>query len=277
MTCELSISVVLYKNPPLEVEAFLDRVFQSQVDALVFLIDNSPTDLLSYFGQWPRVFYHKTEENLGFGAGHNIAIFHPQNTASFHLIANADVSFGPQILPGMLDFLKTNADVSAINPKVRYPNGKLQHLRKFLPKPIDLFLRRFFPGFLKFTVKKRLNHFEMQHFSADKITWVPALSGCFMMCRSQALIDVEGFDEHFFLYLEDYDLSRRLNRHGKTLYVPQFCIEHRHSRASYNFGKALRHHLRSAAYYFGKHGWRTDVQRDDLNARAAMFNQQQNT
>lgn len=275
MTPELSISVVLYQNPPEEVENFLNGVFQSQIATVVYLIDNSPTDFLSSFGLWPWVVYHKSPKNLGFGAGHNVAIFHPQNTARFHLIANADVAFDPHVLPGMVRFLKDRPGTAAINPKVRYPDGRLQHLRKFLPRPKDLFLRRFLPGTLKSVAKKSLHRYEMRHFSPDKITWVPALSGCFMMCRAETLKNVKGFDERFFLYLEDYDLSRRMNLHGKTLYVPQFCIVHHHGRASYGFGKALRFHLRSAGYYFSKHGWISDKHRDRLNANASLYNQQQ--
>ena len=85
-----------------------------------------------------------------------------------------------------------------------------------------------------------------------------------------ALKQIGLFDERFFLYAEDTDLSRRIHQKFETLYFPWAEIFHVHERGSYkNFGLTL-HNLKSAAQYFNKWGWFFDRERTIINQRAAL-------
>ena len=53
---------------------------------------------------------------------------------------------------------------------------------------------------------------------------IPITSGCFMLLRSESLIEIGGFDERYFLYFEDFDLSLRLGKKGKLAYLPSQCV-----------------------------------------------------
>ena len=86
-----------------------------------------------------------------------------------------------------------------------------------------------------------------------------------MFLRSRALKKVGLFDERFFLYFEDTDLSRRIWRNFRNVYYPSVCIYHIHRRASYRDPNILRVHLRSAVQYFNKWGWFIDPERWRIN------------
>ena len=86
-----------------------------------------------------------------------------------------------------------------------------------------------------------------------------------MLLRVSALKEVCIFDERFFLYTDDIDLSRRLHEKYKTLYYPRQTIIHYYARGSYNNKKLLRVHIVSMCRYFNKWGWFIDKDRRRVN------------
>jgi GT2 family glycosyltransferase len=98
---------------------------------------------------------------------------------------------------------------------------------------------------------------------------VPNLSGCFMLLRVEVLKIVGLFDEQFFMYLEDTDLSRRINMQFQTIYYPQVSIVHQYEKGSYKSLKLLKYHVVSAFRYFNKYGWFLDTVRTTINKRMA--------
>jgi GT2 family glycosyltransferase len=95
---------------------------------------------------------------------------------------------------------------------------------------------------------------------------VPYLSGCFMLFRTAALKRVGLFDERFFMYPEDIDISRRMHAQFRTLYFPASTIVHDHARESYKSIKMLWIHISNLIKYFNKWGWVFDAERDNINA-----------
>jgi hypothetical protein len=94
---------------------------------------------------------------------------------------------------------------------------------------------------------------------------VPNLSGCFMLLRVDVLNIVGLFDEQFFMYLEDTDLSRRINNQFQTMYYPEVSIIHKYEKGSYKVFKLLVYHIQSAFKYFNKYGWFFDPVRTTIN------------
>jgi len=64
-----------------------------------------------------------------------------------------------------------------------------------------------------------------------------------------------GFDERYFMYMEDVDLVRRCASLGKVKYLPKMTVVHEFSKGSYHNPKLLRYHVCSAIMYFNKWGW----------------------
>ena len=97
---------------------------------------------------------------------------------------------------------------------------------------------------------------------------VPYLTGCFMFLRLSALEQVGLFDERYFMYPEDIDLTRRLHTRFLTLYYPYATVIHDHERASYKNLKMLMIHIVNLCRYFNKWGWIFDAERDRFNLSA---------
>ena len=83
---------------------------------------------------------------------------------------------------------------------------------------MDLIFKRFLPGRL---TRKRLRKFQLQFTGYDKPMNVPYLSGCFMFFRMSALQEIGLFDERFFMYPEDIDITRRIHERYKTIFYPK--------------------------------------------------------
>jgi len=274
MTYDLIISVVLYRNPKEEINTLLRSFHGSKLNYRLILIDNDPGAIDFNFQELPpRVDYLASQENLGYGKGHNLVINNSNYQSKYHLIANADIEFSAPILESIFQHLEASPGVALLMPKIIYPSGEDQGLRKLLPSPADLFLRRFLPGALKGLFKKMEDRYQLRSFQPAKAMLVPVLSGCFMFCRKSALQACKGFDPRYFLYMEDVDLSRRLNEQGDNLYWPEVSVIHHYQKDSYSSGRNLKLHLRSAIQYFNKYGWIWDQHRREVNRKA--LNQKQ--
>jgi GT2 family glycosyltransferase len=262
----ITASIVSYKNDPEVLARTIESYLSATNSGTLYLIDNSPTDALRTICSHERIEYIFSPVNVGYGRGHNIALLEVIDSSTYHLVLNPDVSFDSNVLTELITFMEGNEDVGLIMPKVLYPDGRLQPLCKLLPEPHQLFARRFMRPFTKFI--DAINHeYEMLFTSYDKITEAPFLSGCFMLLRNDALKTVGLFDEKFFLYFEDTDLSRRIHQQYRTIFYPNVTIKHIHERKSYKKLKLLWHHINSSIYYFNKWGWFIDRERDAMNKK----------
>lgn len=270
----LSVSIVSFSPdlPILEATlSSLKREVKSLLDAgrvqgvALYLVDNGPGEhsradleaLLQRVGfQEPRVFVHvlSGHGNVGFGRGHNLAIF--MADSDVHLVLNPDVEIEPGSLQAGLDYLRKHADVVLISPSATWPGGERQYLCKRYPTVFDLLVRGFAPEWVKTLFRKRLSAYELRHLQADVVAEVPIVSGCFMLVRRRALTDVGGFSPRYFMYFEDFDLSLRLQGKGRLVYHPRVRIVHAGGHAGRKGGRHLRMFARSALTFYMTHGWK---------------------
>ena len=267
---KLSASIVLYQTNLTPLKKVIDSYFACKSEALqLFLVDNSPTDeLKEVVTMYPdkEIHYIFNNENMGYGKAHNIAIKKSMEQGlSYHIVLNPDIVIQEGALEKLTFYMNEHPEVGNIMPKIIYPNGQLQYLCKLLPSPIDLIFRRFIP-FKKW--RDKINQkYELHSFRYDKKINIPNLSGCFMFLRTKALEKVGLFDEHFFMYMEDFDLNRRIHRAYKTIFFPEAVVVHEYQKASYKNIKLLKAHIKSAIYYFNKYGWFFDKERKIINAQ----------
>ena len=262
----ISCSVVSYNNPPEQVGQALHSVAASPGDIALNLLDNSRTDALAQVAREAGAVYRHLPSNPGFGAAHNIAIGEAITAGTeYHLVLNPDIEFGPDVIPALTAYMDAHPDIGLIMPDIRYPDGRRQHLCKLLPTPGDLMLRRFLPPLYR--ASGRLANYELHRSGYDRVMEVPALSGCFMFLRTSVLKRVGGFDEAYFLYMEDVDLCRRIGQVSRTVFYPAVSVTHGYQKGSYKSSVLLKHHLRSAMRYFNKWGWFFDAERERINRR----------
>ena len=266
MSYDLAVSIVVYHTDRETLAHAIESVMNSSLRPRLFIVDNSETDAL---GQWIAdryewIEYIFNDANLGYGKAHNIAIKQTlEEKIPYHLVMNPDVWFDTLVLEKLYRFMEEHEEVGNIMPKVLYGNGEEQYLCKLVPTPLDLIFRRFLPGGV---VKEKMKYrYEMRFSGYNKIMEVPVLSGCFMFLRSTALKEVGLFDDRYFMYMEDVDLSRRIRRKYKTLFYPEVQIYHGYAKESYANSLLLKYHIRSAISYFNKWGWFFDKERTRMN------------
>jgi GT2 family glycosyltransferase len=261
----ITASVVLYKTPADQLRRLYDCLARSSRQPHLYIIDNSPerTKLPFELPEW--ITYFHAGANLGYGGGHNVALRRILGSSKLHLVLNPDVFFGARELETMINFMHQHPDVGQLMPKVIYPDGSLQYLCKLLPTPADLFLRRFMVGPFRRLARQQIERFELRFTGYSREMEVPYLSGCFMLFRTSALQQIGLFDERFFMYPEDIDITRRVNARFRTVFFPGATIVHDHGRDSYKSAKALWVHMMNVVRYFNKWGWFHDPARSKVN------------
>jgi GT2 family glycosyltransferase len=263
----ITASLVLYHNQP-EVFGVAISSFLDGCDGILYVVDNSASPLEHPLLASSRVHHIVPGRNLGFGAAHNVALERIGDYSDLHLILNPDVSFGINVLPYLIQRMASDQEIGVLMPAIFYPNGELQRLCKLLPSPADLILRRFIPWPI---VRERLDRrYELHLLSQDESSDVPSLSGCFLLVRTNLLLQLGGFDERYFMYMEDVDLVRRIGNLARTVYEPAVAVTHYYAKGSYRNRKLLWYHIRSAWAYFNKWGWWFDPVRDVRNASALV-------
>lgn len=262
---QINASIVLYHNKKEQLVKAINSFLNTDLKVKLYLVDNSSNDDLKDLAKLDnRIEYIFNNANLGYGKAHNIAIRKSiAEGVPYHLVLNPDVYFNKGVLKTLFEYIENHPDVGNIIPMVKFPNGDIQYLCKLLPTPFDLFLRRFIPS--KKWKEKRNRNYELRWTGYDKIMNIPCLSGCFMLLRTSVLKEVGVFDEHFFMYLEDTDLNRRIHKNYKTIFYPKVEIFHEYGKESYKNKKLLMFHVKSAIYYFNKWGWFFDNEREKIN------------
>lgn len=257
----VNVSIVLYKNTFEEIEQMVRTLRKTDTVENIYLIDNSPTSINKLKNLEADYFFNN--KNLGYGAAHNIAIRKSlKQFADYHLVINPDIAFEPDILNKIEAFMNNNTSIGHLMPKVFYPDGQIQYLCKLIPTPFDLIFRRFLP--VKWT-EKQTEKFELRDSGYNKIMDVPYLSGCFMFLRVKALEEVGLFDERFFMYPEDIDLTRRIHEKYRTVFYPEVSVIHNHAQGSYKNFRMLWIHSWNMIKYFNKWGWIFDFERNRVN------------
>ena len=249
----LGVSIVLYKTLATDIRELLEQLLE-QGASRIYLIDNSPLSYRTFAGWSPseRITIVRTGHNLGYGSGHNLAIRDSLLRHHYHLICNPDIQLLPGTLAAIHDTMTARPDVGLCMPKVLGLDRQIQHVCKRAPSPLDYLAGILAP---RGWGRRRRFRFEMRDCSYEQEMEVECLSGCFMFFRSTTLESLAGFDEHFFLYFEDFDLSRRARQAARNLYFPGAAVIHAHARAHSHSWRLRWMFARSALRYFNKWGW----------------------
>jgi len=225
---QLSIIIVSY-NVRNFINLCLSSVKDAQqnIDLEVIIIDNNSTDeSVSFIKEkyhWVKLIENK--ENLGFSKANNQAI--RQAKGEYVLLLNPDTIIEENTLVDCLEFMSQNTNCGALGVKMIGIDGRFQpESKRAFPTPAVSFYKMF--GFSKFFPKsKRFGRYNLSYLPENETNEIEILSGAFMFIRKQALQRVGLFDENYFMYGEDIDLSYRILQGGyKNYYFPKTQILH---------------------------------------------------
>jgi len=229
------------------VESFLAVPLEKRL----YLIDNSANDYFKDCFPSKEVKYLHTGKNLGFGKAHNLIIDELSVVSDYHLVLNPDAYFGSDVIPLLLEQMKSMPDLGIIAPKIKYPDGSFQKSIRRFPRPYDFLLRRI-PG-LKHVFRTAFEKGNYLSSSADSPIKVDAVSGCFQIFRTSVFTEIKGFDDRYFMYMEDLDICRKVHRSGyKVLYYPKVSVFHHSAYGSKKSAKLFWIHVKSIFQYFRK-------------------------
>jgi N-acetylglucosaminyl-diphospho-decaprenol L-rhamnosyltransferase len=239
---QVSLSIVSHRNGAMIRNLLQDMRRNLNCTYEILLTINVPEDL-AFVREFADLNLQLIENSVpkGFGANHNAA-FRVSRGAAF-IIINPDIRFGHF---NFERFLKRRemADVAALAAVIQNPQGGLEDSARRHPT--------FFSLFLRFFTKWRKDYYRF----TEGLTRVDWLAGMFVCFDRSAFSAVGGFDERYFMYLEDADLGRKFSHAGYGSYVcsEQFVV-HDAQRASKRDMTHLKWHIASAFRYFCKHGF----------------------
>ena len=234
----------------------IESLLSSSPDIELHVVDNSQTQALRSSLIDLPIIYHFSGCNLGYGRGHNKAI-QECSDSKYHVVINPDVIIAPGTIRTLTAFMDENPDIGMVCPKVLNPDGTVQRLNKRYPTALDFFLRRFLPRPMTALFAERLDRYEMKDKGYDSLYDVEAMTGAFMFCKMDVLKKVGGFDPRYFMYFEDFDLSRKFQVLGyRTVYYPSATVTHLWERAAHKKLSMTFVFIVSMFKYFNKWGWK---------------------
>lgn len=224
----LSIIIVNYN-----VKYFLEQCLLSVkkaidgMEAEIFVTDNASTDgSREYLGpKFKDVRFIWNEENTGFGKACNQAL--KLATGDFILFLNPDTIVTEDCFSACISFLEKTKDAGALGIRMLDGRGMfLPESKRSFPSPLTSFYKLSGLSAL-FPQSKTFSRYHLSYLDEHKNHEVDVLAGAFMLIRKEALEITGGFDEAFFMYGEDVDLSYRIQQAGfKNYYFSGRSILH---------------------------------------------------
>ena len=250
---DLSVSIVAY-NDEEDVKNAVESILRWTPDFIsmtIYIVDNSTKEnTLKELEKKSNVVYISTGKNLGFGGGHNVII--DKLDSKYHAIVNPDILLKEDAFSKIVSFMdETNCGMCV--PRITDEEGNLLKVYRREVTVFDMFIRMFIKGGLK---KRRAYH-TMQDMDYSKPFNVPFAQGSFLVIKTDLFKKLKGFDERFFLYMEDADLCKRVNNVSNLLYFPGTSVIHKWEKGSHKNLALFKLHVSSMVKYFLK--WRRSL------------------
>lgn len=257
MVPKLIISIVTWNNE-FDIDIILESLtsIKCNFDIGVIISDNNSDDNTCNIikkAYSSRVLLIENKENLGFGKAHNAVI--RKYTADYYLILNPDCYIEDiYAIQKLINFAQKHEDAWIIAPKILNTDGSIQYNARSFPNPMaalfrNTFLDKLFPDnpYTKEYLQKDSDH--------NKIKDVDWVSGAVMLIKQDLVKETGGFDERYFMYVEDMDLCRTVHEKGKRVfYYPKSVFYHKIGGSSDNAViPMIREHHKSMYLYFQKY------------------------
>lgn len=254
---ELLLLIVAYHPSQLEVDQLRSCLedLSSNIGYAVVVNDHRKGEPVEQLADGADYFL-ANRDNPGYGRAVNRLVVRLGALPEFIGILNTDLSWEPESFEGMLKWLSGHSAVNLAVPQIVNESGNITKLCKQNPTLLGLLSRRFLPDIIKPRWLKHYDRwYEMADYDYNSIIDSTYLSGCCMLVRSEAFRGAGGFDERYFLYLEDADLTRTLSLEGRCIHLPIAQVVHGWGRGNYHNLDLMAVNLISAWHYFRKWGW----------------------
>lgn len=228
--------------------------YTKDVDLSLTLVDNASPD---GSGAWlekqdlgPQARVLCLAQNVGFGRGHNAVL--PELASDYHFVVNPDITVDDDVISRLCAWMDAHPDVVMATPRLLFPDGAEQYTAKRRPTFLALLARQLPLPFLKGIEA----HYLMRDADLTKPQEIDFCTGCFFVMRTEMFRKMGGFDESYFMYVEDADITRKAQSYGRVMYVPDAYVYHAWHRDARKKWKNFWLQIRSMLHYWHKWGFR---------------------
>jgi N-acetylglucosaminyl-diphospho-decaprenol L-rhamnosyltransferase len=183
--------------------------------------DGAPEEALE---RYPNARLVRTGGNVGYGTAVNRAVAEIGPESEFFVVANPDVQWGPCSIDMLLDAARRWPGAGSLGPLIRDPDGSIYPSARHLPSLVRGGMHAVVGPMWRtnpWTAAYRQDRLEP---SERPVGW---LSGSCLLLRRSAFDEIDGFDERYFMYMEDVDLGDRLQKAGwQNIYVSSAEVLH---------------------------------------------------
>lgn len=229
---DISIIIVTF-NASHFIEACLQSILKqvSGIGYELIIVDNASNDQTCHLikERFPEVFLIQNHSNEGFAKANNLAL--EKAKGDFILLINPDTEWKKGKLKEAIQFLKNHSGIGALGCRLVLENGSWQKSYGNFPTLIREIKEAFyFPKIFPQSQWMKGVYTYHDHLEPKPVDWI---SCTFLLFKKEMLREVRFLDEHFFMYYEDIDFSRRMREKGKEIYYfPEIEITHFQKRTS---------------------------------------------
>ena len=228
-----------------------DQDARDRRDAEIWVVDNASADGTPDWvaANFPEVHCIAGTENIGYSRANNLAL--ARASGKYVLFLNPDTLLQEDCLDKCLAFMEAQDDAGALG--IRMLNGFgafLRESKRGLPSAAASLFKM--AGLAdRFPKHQRLSAYYAGHLGDRSIAPVPVLSGAFLLVKEKVIRETGGFDERFFMFGEDIDLSYRITKAGwRNYYFPGTTMIHFKGQTTDKAGKAYQQHFYGAMILF---------------------------
>ena len=250
---KVSILIVTYQSED-EILDCIKSIYQN-VNKIIFeiiIIDNASTDktIATIKNHFPEITIIENERNKGFSYANNLGAKSAKGEFLFFL--NPDTLIVEKTIEKLISIYNMDDNNGIIGPKIKNINGSIQHPALKIPSILITLFEAF--GLYLFLPNTIFGYRGRSDIDADlDVGWVTG--ACFII-KKKDYDFLKGFDDSYFLYLEDVDLCIRMKNYlgKKIIYTPQTSVIHLRAKSSKSNSYVSKlASYKSKLYYHKKH------------------------
>ncbi len=248
-------AVVVNRNTREYLRSCLESLAGQDVEGgvSVWVVDNGSTDSSAemVLRDFPGVNLILNERNVGYARACNQAA--GKVVEPYILMMNSDTVLSAGTARELVAYMEENPGVGVVGPRILNSDGSLQYSCREFPSVPDAFAHGFLGLFKK--GNRATARYMKTGWAHDRDAEVDWVSGCFFAVRRAAFEELGGFDERYYMYVEDVDLCWRAWQSGwRVAYLPRADVRHHVGMSSqavparmvfHHHASMLRFHLKT--------------------------------
>ncbi len=230
-------------NATLECLESVERIEKKGFELFVNVIDNGSREVFKTKNEYKNFVLKilRSDQNLGFSGGQNLGIKQAlRDGADYIVVLNNDTILDKNLIVSLITTFKEGMGI--VSPKIYFAKGYEFHKERYSEKEkgkVFWYAGGIFDWSNMIASHRGVDEVDKGQY--DKLSEIDFATGCCMAIRSDVFERVGFFDEKYFLYLEDSDLSNRLKKKGlKIIYQPEAVLWHKNASSAGGSGSILQ-------------------------------------